>query len=513
MNGELRILLGTEDRELAARLAAQFQELSDLQLVGVEAHSDALIGAVATLADLDVVLLHQNLGPLPAFDAIRELGARYPQLAVVLIADEATAEVYASAMGVGARGVISDDPTLAELQNRLQTAGEWSRTMRRHFDSSYSNPMPGRLGTMLAVCGAKGGTGATTLAVHLAIAVTYGKRSVCLVDMDLQKGDVPTYLDVQHRRSIADLVRAADDLDGAILSEALFVHKDGPHLLLAPEQGELAEDVTARAARQILAALRSRYDVVVVDCGSHVTDGTATAVELADTVVVAVTPDLPAIRSAKRLVKMWRRLQIRKEEDVVAVLNRHDKRNEIQPDLARKMLGLSLLDTTLPAAFRGLEEAANTGVPLDVKDAGFRKAVGTLARETGLLDKRKEEPEKKDAGAVVAEFAAIIPLIGLLGLLVAQAIVTGLTSMYASHAVNEAARAVAVLGYDDPASQAEVRERTVKRITGRWGNQDHLTLTVQGDNAKVAIDTPFLLPGLRTGFDVTAEAKIVPEGD
>ena len=210
---------------------------------------------------------------------------------------------------------------------------------------------------------------------------------------------------------------------------------------------------------------------------------------------------------------MWRRLQIRKDEDVVAVLNRHDKRNEIQPDLARKMLGLSLLDTTLPAAFRGLEEAANTGVPLDVKDAGFRKAVGTLARETGLLDKRKEEPEKKDAGAVVAEFAAIIPLIGLLGLLVAQAIVTGLTSMYASHAVNEAARAVAVLGYDDPASQAEVRERTVARITGRWGNQDHLTLTVQGDNAKVAIDTPFLLPGLRTGFDVTAEAKIVPEGD
>jgi len=527
-SGELRILLGSEDRELAARLAAQFQELPDLQLVGVEAHSDALIGAVETLPDLDVVLLHQNLGPLPAFDAIRELGVRYPQLAVVLIADEATAEVYAAAMGVGARGVISDDPTLAELQNRLQTAGEWSRTMRRHFDSSYNSPMPGRLGTMLSVCGAKGGTGSTTLAVHLAIAVAYGKRSVCLVDMDLQKGDVPTYLDVQHRRSIADLVRAADDLDGAILSEALFVHKDGPHLLLAPEQGELSEDVTARAARQILAALRSRYDVVIVDCGSHVTDGTATAVELADTVVVAVTPDLPAIRSAKRLTKMWRRLQIRKEEDIVVVLNRHDKRNEIQPDLARKMLGLTLLDTTLPAAFRGLEEAANTGVPLDVKDAAFRKAVGSLTRETGLLDKRNGEdgavdkpdkpsklvkPGKKDGGAVVAEFAAIIPLIGLLGLLVAQAIVTGLTSMYASHAANEAARAVAVLGYDTPASQAEVRERTVERISGRWGNQDHLTLTVEGGNARVAIDTPFLLPGLRTGFDVTAEAMIVPEGD
>jgi pilus assembly protein CpaE len=508
----IKLLLGTEDRALGAALAAQFQEIPEAEILGVEVNSTDVVQVVGGLPDLDVVLVHQALGPLPALDLIRELGLRHPQLAVVLIAEEATAETYAAAMGAGARGVISNEPTLAELQGRIVTAAEWSRTMRRHFDSSTSSVMPGRLGTMLAICGAKGGTGATTLAVHLAVAVA-AKRSVCLVDMDLQKGDIPTYMDVQHRRSIADLVRAADDLDGAILSEALFVHRDGPHLLLAPEDGEQAEDVTARAVRQILAAVRSRYDVVIVDCGSQASEGTAMAVELADTVLVTVTPDLPAIRSAKRLVNLWRRLQIRKAEDVTVVLNRHDKRHEIQPELARKMLGVKLLSGTVPAGFRALEEAANTGSPMAVKDAGFRKAIGAIAKETGLLEVAGEPPSEADRGTVLTEFAAIVPFLVILLLLVWQAIVTGLTSMYASHAANEAARAVSVLGYDTAQSREEVRKRTVARITGKWGNQEHFDLQVNDGYAKVTIDTPFFLPGLRTGLDVSARAKIVPEGD
>ncbi|MEO5876368.1 MAG: AAA family ATPase [Streptosporangiaceae bacterium] len=509
----IQVLLGTEDRALGAALAAQFQEIPEVEVLGIEVNSNDVVQAVAGVPDLDVVLVHQALGPLPALDLIRELGLRHPQLAVVLIAQEATAETYAAAMGAGARGVISNEPTLAELQSRIVAASEWSRTMRRHFDSSTGNPMPGRLGTMLAICGAKGGTGATTLAVHLAVAVA-AKRSVCLVDMDLQKGDIPTYMDVQHRRSIADLVRAADDLDGAILSEALFVHRDGPHLLLAPEDGEQAEDVTARAVRQILAAVRSRYDVVIVDCGSQASEGTAMAVELADIVLITVTPDLPAIRSAKRLVNLWRRLQIRKDEDVTVLLNRHDKRHEIQPELARKMLGVKLLTSTVPAGFRALEEAANTGSPIAVKDAGFRRAILAIAKETDLFEAPSvQPPPESDRGTVLTEFGAVVPFLIVLLLLVWQAIVTGMTSMYASHAANEGARAVAVLGYDTPEARAEVRKRTVARISGKWGNEQHFGMVVGGGYVTVTIDTPLVLPGFRTGLDVTAKAKVVTEGD
>ncbi|MFC0037865.1 AAA family ATPase [Actinomadura rayongensis] len=508
-----RIILGIGDRTVASGLGGQFQELPDIEIVSVEATSGEVIGAVGAAPDVDVVLVDEDIGPLPALDLIRELVVRHPQLAVILVAREATADIFAAAMGSGARGVITDEPTLSELQSRVEQAAEWSATMRRHFQGSQDAPASGRLGTLLTLCGAKGGTGTTTLAIHLAIALAASGRTVCLVDLDLQTGDIPGYLDVQHRHNVADLAAAVDGLDGAVVAEALFVHPAGPHLLLAPPHGEDSEEISARAIRQILTALRTRYDLVIVDSGSQVTDANAMAVELADQVIITATPDVPSMRGAKRMTQLWTRLQIRREEDVLVLLTRQDRRNEIQPDLARKMVGAPLMKATIPASFRALEEAANTGSPTLVKNNDFRRAIGRVAAEAGLLDAPAAgtAPRRGDQGAALVEFSAIIPLIGAIILLVWQTVLVGLTSMYSSHAANEAARAVAVLGYDEPGSRAQVRDRAAARISGPWKDEKHLHIEVVDGYVRVTIDTPAVLPGLRTPFGITTSAKVVDE--
>ncbi|MBW8484950.1 AAA family ATPase [Actinomadura parmotrematis] len=516
----LQVLLGVADPALATTLRGQFRELPDIEVVATESTSEHVAGTVATSPGLDVVLVHEGLGPLPALDLVRDLVSRYPQLAVVLIADGADADTFAAAMAAGARGAVTGDPTLAELQSRVEQAAEWSRAMRRHFDAGEPAANNGRLATLVTLCGAKGGVGTTTAAVHLAIAVAKAGRRVCLVDMDLQNGDLPAFLDVQHRHSIADLAAAAGgELAGAVVAEALFVHPEGPHLLLAPARGEDAEEISSRAVRQIMSVLRSRYDVVIVDGGTHLADAGAVAVELADTVVVVATPDVPALRSARRLTQMFSRLGIRKEEDVSVLLTKHDRRNEIQPDLARRMVGSPLLGVTVPAAFRALEEAANLGSPAAVKNADFRKSVARLALDLGVARAPDEAgrglggKRARDGGAVSFEFAALFPFIVLLMLLVWQIVLVGLTSTYASHAANEGARAAAVLGYDTPKARQEVRARAVARLHGKWKDAGHLRFAVTGDYAVVTIDTPVLLPGLRSTWGITARARIVREGE
>lgn len=522
----IHVLLGVEDRDLATSLTGQFREIPDIRLVAVETTSNHLSGTVATTPNLDVVLVHQGLGPLPALDLIRDLVIRQPQLAVILIADDATAETLAAAMAAGARGVISNEPTLSELQNRVQQASEWSRSMRRHFTAAEIPGRPGRMARLITLTGAKGGVGTTTLAIHLAIAVASAGRTVCLVDMDLQNGDIPGYLDVQHRHSLADLAAAAGDLDGAVVAEALFVHPSGPHVLLAPANGEDAEEIPARAVRQILTVIRSRYDVVIVDGGTHLADANATAVELADEAVIVTTPDVPALRSARRLAQMYARLAIRKEDEVSVLLTRQDRRNEIQPELAKKMVGSPLRGVTVPAVFRALEEAANTGSPGAVKNADFRKAIGRAAMDLGLLDTGAGQgagaavpPDTGDRGEAAIGFAGVFPLILLVLVLVWQIVLVGLTSTYSSHAANEAARAVAVIGYDERdtpearANREEVRRRAVARIKGRWKDRDHLTIDVVDGYAVVTIDTPVLLPGLRSSWGIQTRSKIVYEGE
>jgi len=241
------------------------------------------------------------------------------------------------------------------------------------------------VGTVVTVSGAKGGVGATLTAVQLALAAQASGRPTALVDLDLQAGDVASYLDVQFRRSVVDLAAIAD-ISPRILAEAVFRHDSGVALLLAPGEGERGEEVTDRAARQILGALRSRYEVVVVDCGAQLAGAGAAAVELADRALLVTTPDVVAVRGAKRTVRMWDRLQIRKAEETTVVVNRHTRGTEIQPPLIQKITGTAVAATTVPANFRELQGAVDAGRvdALDAKGA-VRQALWALAGELGLV--------------------------------------------------------------------------------------------------------------------------------
>lgn len=538
------VLIGLDDEELAGDLRAKFAELTDVHLVGIESTSSDLSSAVSEELNLDVVLVHESLGPTPVPELIKELTLRHPQLAIVLIVNEATPDAFAQAMESGARGVVARDAPLDELSSRVIGAAEWTQNMRRHLDASHDGPLPGRRGTMIAISGAKGGTGTTTLAVHLAMAASAARRTVCLVDLDLQTGDVNGFLDITHRRNVADLVEAADDINGTVLADALFVHKSGPHILLAPQDGERAEDVTSRATRQILNALRSRYEVIVIDVGSHLTEASAMALEAADRVVLTATPDLPALRAARRTVKMWSRLNVRKEDDLTVLLTKQSRKNEVQPDFARKILKLPLMKFTVPAVFRELEESINTANPSAVDEEGFRKAIGQLAAETGAVEAADTEAEKTkggrrgggDSGQGVIEFVGLIPSVLALLMLMMQVVMFGMALLYTGHAANEAAHRLSLAGgfgeyvkgddeKPDPqrswelADKSDVKEIVLKRISPPWNKKEHVRVFYptydkhpQNGRVIVTIDAPVIVPWLQTDWwQVSSTAKVTPE--
>lgn len=81
----------------------------------------------------------------------------------------------------------------------------------------------------------------------------------------------------------------------------------------------------------------------------------AAAVEMADVAVLVTTPDVVAVRGAKRVVRMWDRLQIRKAEETLTVVNRYTRSTEIQPPLIQKITGTRIANTAVPANFKELQ--------------------------------------------------------------------------------------------------------------------------------------------------------------
>ncbi|KES03843.1 septum formation initiator [Streptomyces toyocaensis] len=385
-----RILPAAGDADAVRSITTLLSQLPDAEPVAPVADSTQLIDTLARLAaesvdELpEVVVVHERIGPVPALELIREVALRFPSVGVILVTSDASPGLFQAAMDYGARGLVALPLSYEELASRVQAVAQWSVGVRRHLGAG-GDVFTGVGGTVVTVSGSKGGVGTTLTAIQLALAAQASGRPAALVDMDLQTGDIASYLDVQFRRSVVDLA-AVGDISPRVLADAVFRHDTGVTLLLAPAEGERGEDVTDRAARQIVSALRSRYEVVVIDCGAQLGGAGAAAVEMADRALLVTTPDVIAVRGAKRAVRMWDRLQIRKAEETTIVVNRHTRSTEIQPPLIQKITGTTVAATTVPAHFKELQGVVDAGRVHELESRStVKQALWGLAGELGLV--------------------------------------------------------------------------------------------------------------------------------
>ncbi|MEU6226934.1 AAA family ATPase [Streptomyces sp. NPDC047042] len=538
----IRVLPATADIESARALTTLLSRLPDAEPAQPVADSTALLDTLARLAadSLDelpeVVLVHERIGPVPALDLVRDLVLRFPAVGVVLITADPSTGVLTAAMDSGARGIVQLPLTYEALAERVQAAAAWSSGMRRHLGSNAPELYSGPGGTVVTVTGAKGGVGATVTAVQLALAARASGHSVALLDLDLQSGDVASYLDVQFRRSIADLA-AITDINQRVLQDAVFTHDTGIGLLLAPAEGERGEEVTDRVTRQVVAALRSRNDVVIVDCGARMDSATAAAVEMADHALLLVTPDVVAVRAAKRMVRLWDRLQIRKAEETLTVVNRQSKGTEIQPALVEKVTGTKVARASIPAAFKELQGVVDAGrlQDLDARST-VKQALWALAGELGLVvvpeggggRRRKSSSSDRgalslrlrgdkggDRGAVTLEFAGMFPLLLVVMSILWQCVLYGYTYSLAGNAADEAARAAtAAYALDESNYLGACQSAGSEHLPGAW-NGAAIDCGTEGEimKATVSAQVPLFFPGFDVNWTVNGVAGAALEGD
>src|SRR3954469_3292796 len=516
-----RLLIAVADDETARRAAAQARE-AELEVVDIIADPDELRRALGRL-DVDVLLLHDDLGAVPVLDLARELSAAFPEVGLILLAADDSPRLLRSAMQAGLRDVVALPLSLESFEASVRAASQWSRTMRDRVtgEESASGALGGQL---VAVAGSKGGVGTTTVALHLGLAAARMApgRPVCLVDFDLQKGDFRALVDTPYRRSIVDLVDVANEISVRHLQETLYTHKEGFRLLLAPEEGERAEDVDSAVARNVLSAVKARHALTVVDIGAVATEATAIAAEMASQVLIVTTPDVLALRGVRRMRELWKRLGVREDEDVRVLLNRASRRRGVQPDLARKVVGDTMAETTIPADFNALEAAVNTGSPARLEDGKLRGAFESLAAELDIVPTVEEgasptEPRGLlarlggERGQTSAEFMGLLPglLIIVFGLW--QIAVTGYTYVVAGHAAREGARQLAVLSSDsgkDPPYRKAAREDLPKG----WRHGAEITKPTDV-TVKVSLKVPVLIPAFRAPIHITTTADTSVEDE
>lgn len=234
-------------------------------------------------------------------------------------------------------------------------------------------------GRVVAVVGAHGGVGTTTVAVNLAVLLAEHTRGyVALVDLNLQTGAAAMMLGVKPSAGLRVALEQPDRVDALFLDRTAVAVADRLRLIAAEEPFEEAPHPTATGVARLMALLRRRFNWIVVDMPTAANAALLAVYPVAQTRILVLTPDIVAVRDTARLRTML--ITLSGNDRALTVLNRCGIRGGLPVEMVEKGLGAKV-DVRLPEADKAILAALNLGVPACTRSKPFRQALLALTRE------------------------------------------------------------------------------------------------------------------------------------
>lgn len=255
-----------------------------------------------------------------------------------------------------------------------------------------------RSGSVIAVHGLAGGTGATTLAVNLAweLATLFKADApkVCILDFDLQFGSVSTFLDLQRRDAVFELLTDTENMDDESFGQAVLVHENTLHALTSPADVIPLDMIRPEDISAVIDMAKTHYDYVIIDMPTTLVQWTETVLNAAHIYLVTLEMDM---RSAQNALRMKRALQSENLpfEKLRFVLNRAPKFADLNGKARVKRLGESLgitIEVQLPDGGKQVVNGADHGQPLGetAPKNPLRKEIAKLASSLHELSQQTE---------------------------------------------------------------------------------------------------------------------------
>lgn len=161
----------------------------------------------------------------------------------------------------------------------------------------------GGKGGVTAFLNAKGGTGASTIAVNVAhMLAKKHKAEVALIDLDVQFGSAAMQLDLHPKNNVLEALLQPDRVDPVFLKALMTPHDSGLEVLASPADLSPIEGIHPDAVTRLLSAAAERYDYVILDVPRLYMPWVVAAIKFADPVMLVCENNLATIRDAKLLL-------------------------------------------------------------------------------------------------------------------------------------------------------------------------------------------------------------------
>ena len=219
-------------------------------------------------------------------------------------------------------------------------------------------------GRILALLGARGGAGTTTLAVHLGCFLVrqYGKRTLIL-DEHRRLGHVSLYLgEDEANYHFYELVRNIARLDEILLEGFVIHHSSCLDILPSPDVFDDSANVSMDDIQRAIRFLGHNYEFVVIDCPHGVHNLSLATIDCCDELYLIATPDVPALRDLSRYIDRLLQSSVPPAK-IKVVINRFSSEGALTLEQIEKAIRQPIA-ITIPNASLDLIRAMNTGNPI-----------------------------------------------------------------------------------------------------------------------------------------------------
>lgn len=284
---------------------------------------------------VDVVLAETSRIAMPLEEFVRRLKNTPSQPAVFVLNPEASPELILEALRAGANEYLY--PPLAE------TLREALQKLSAHRSKGASDTSSA-LGKLFGFLSARGGCGATTVAVHIALDLARqlgtGARaeSTLLADFDFEAGLMRFLLKSKTTYSVQDAVANLRRMDASFWKALVSTHADKLDLIPAPDEISARQAPAREETLHLMRFVRSTYPAAVIDFGRAISRAALDGLPEMDLLYLVTTPDHLSVERARRALGSFEDRGVAPDR-IKLVLNRASASGKVSYASAEKTLG------------------------------------------------------------------------------------------------------------------------------------------------------------------------------
>lgn len=354
---KIKVLIADDSAATRENICKLMAFDSELVIIG-QAESGLEAVVMAKELQPDVILMDINMPGMDGITATGQITAEVPGSSIIMMSVQGEQEYQRRAITAGAVSYLIKPFSGEELLQVIKESLHRKKTGR----AIMAPAKPPGQGKLITVFSTKGGTGKTTIATNLAVALAAKTGlETGIVDADLQFGDVALLLNLMPRVTIADLVRDDAQLDKQSLDSYLVHFNHSVKVLAAPLRPEQAEMITTRHLSAILNIMRANFAYTVIDTASVFSEAMMTVLAASDMILVVAALDLPTIKNVKLCLEMLESLGYG-EDKIKVVLNKTAADSGMEISEVEESLSYTFA-AAVPGDDQVVVSSVNRGVP------------------------------------------------------------------------------------------------------------------------------------------------------